>query len=277
MKAPFCIWSQYYRIASPEESVLEFEKDGVEYIELAHEHGETLLDRDADHVATGRAFAEFLDAHGVKALQGHLRFPAKICSDPAVMDYLVRQLELYAAIGIRCAVLHTESKADMKLEGEEWFSRNVEALRTLLSRIGHVDITVCLENMRSYNESVDILLEYIARVGSPKLGICLDTGHLNNTHASTQREFILKAGKHLKALHIADNEGERDQHMAPFGRGTVDFEQVVAALREIGYEGMFNYEIPGECGKPLPVMRAKMRYLKEAYDYLMREIGRAHV
>ncbi|MBQ9774057.1 MAG: sugar phosphate isomerase/epimerase [Clostridia bacterium] len=270
MKAPFCIWSKYYRDGSAEDAVLEFAKDGVEYIELAHEHGAELLERRDDHVETGRTFAAFLATHGLRARQGHLRFPARIASDPAVIDYLVRQIELYAAIGIRCAVLHTESKAEMKMDGEEWLSRNVEALRTLLSRVEHVDITICLENMRSYNESVEILLEIIDRVGSPKLGICLDTGHLNNTHANTHREFILKAGKHLKALHIADNEGERDQHMMPFGRGNVDFEAVVAALREIDYEGMFNYEIPGESGCPNPVRHAKVAYLRAGYAYLMR-------
>ena len=270
MKAPFCVWSQYYRIDSPEESVLEFEKDGVEYVELAHEHGAVLLDRAADHVATGRAFGEYAAAHGVKILQGHLRFPAPIWSEPDTIDYLVRQIEMYEAIGVRCAVLHAESKEDMKLDGDAWLSNNVEAIRALMSRIGHVDITVCLENMRTYSESVELLLALIEGAGSPKLGICLDTGHLNLMRANTHVEFIHKAGKYLKALHIADNEGERDQHLAPFGRGNVDFEAVVAALREIGYEGMFNYEIPGECGKPLPVMHAKMRYLKEAYDYLMR-------
>lgn len=271
MNAPFCIWSKYYRDGSAEDAVLAFSKDGVEHIELAHEHGAELLERSNDHVATGRAFAAFLEAHGVRALQGHLRFPAPIASDPAMIAYLVRQIELYAAIGIRCAVLHTESKADMKMDGEEWLSRNVEALRTLLSRVEHVDITICLENMRSYNESVELLLEILDRVGSPKLGICLDTGHLNNTHANTQREFILKAGKHLKALHIADNEGERDQHMMPFGRGNVNFEEVVAALREIDYEGMFNYEIPGESRCPDPIRHAKVQFLRAGYDYLMQK------
>lgn len=269
MKAPFCVWSQYYRIDSPEESVLEFEKDGVEYIELAHEHGAILLERGADHVATGRAFGEFARAHGVSVLQGHLRFPAPIWSSGEMRDYLVRQIEMYAAIGIRCAVLHVESKERMGLDGDAWLENNVTALRELVRRIAHVDITVCLENMRTYNESADTILEIIERVGSPKLGICLDTGHLNLTKASTHAAFIKRAGKHLKALHIADNEGERDQHMMPFGRGNVNFEEVVAALREIGYEGMFNYEIPGECGKPLSVMHAKMRYLRTGYDYLM--------
>ena len=39
-----------------------------------------------------------------------------------------------------------------------------------------------------------------------------------------------------------------DQHMLPFGRGNIDFEAVVAALREIGFDGTLSLEsnvIPG--------------------------------
>ena len=76
-------------------------------------------------------------------------------------------------------------------------------------------------------------------------GICLDTGHLN-LKDKDQRNFILKAGKRLKALHIADNQGETDQHMMPYGRGNIDFDEVIRALREVDYEGLFNLEIPCE-------------------------------
>jgi sugar phosphate isomerase/epimerase len=55
----------------------------------------------------------------------------------------------------------------------------------------------------------------------------------------------------------------------PFGRGTVDFASVVAALREIGYGGLFNLEIPGESCIPLPLRDAKIAYIKTCYDYLM--------
>lgn len=51
-------------------------------------------------------------------------------------------------------------------------------------------------------------------------------------------EPIHNVGKHLKALHIADNEGKMDQHIMPFGKGTVDIEAVVHALKEIDYHNL---------------------------------------
>ena len=56
----------------------------------------------------------------------------------------------------------------------------------------------------------------------------------------------------------------------PFGGGTVDFAEVVSALREVGYCGMFNLEIPGERSIPLELRDAKLAYIKRSYDYLMK-------
>ena len=82
-------------------------------------------------------------------------------------------------------------------------------------------------------------------------------------------EFILAAADKLRALHIADNEGERDQHLMPFTKGKVDFGTVVDALREINYVGLFNLEIPGETKIPLELRNEKIKYIKACYSYLM--------
>ena len=116
------------------------------------------------------------------------------------------------------------------------------------------------------------LLSYVEELNSPHLGICLDTGHLNLSRASTQRDFILRAGKHLRALHIADNEGERDQHLMPFGIGSVDMKEVAGTLFEIGYDGLWNLEIPGERKTLRSVRACKLAYMKAAFDCLLQEI-----
>jgi len=172
-------------------------------------------------------------------------------------------------------VLHCDNMIDTDLDKEQRTMKNIEALRVLAEYIKDKDITVCLENLRPHtptqseivDRNADDLLYIIDRIGSDRFGICLDTGHLNLTDKN-QREFIFKAGKKLKALHIANNEGETDQHMMPFSRGNVDFIDVMKALKEIGYKGLFNLEIPGERRAPLEVLDLKLHYIKEVYDYL---------
>lgn len=270
MNAPFSIWTQYYNTKEPEDAILEFEKDGMTHVELSHEHGSVLLARGEDHRAEGKRFAEFLKNHGITCLQGHLAFPAHLVTDLSFTDYIVRQAELYEAIGIKYAVLHSDYMNGIDISYEERFEKNVEAFTKLAKRTEHIDITFCLENLGGVSKGVDELTETIHRIGSSRFGICLDTGHLNITKTSSQRDFILKAGAYLKALHIADNQGETDQHMMPFGKGTVNFTEVVKALREIGYSGIFNFEIPGETGNcPFSLRHEKIKYLRSVYEYLM--------
>ena len=76
--------------------------------------------------------------------------------------------------------------------------------------------------------------------------------------------------KYLRAIHIADNRGEWDEHLMPYAGGTVDFIDVVKALNEIGYQGLFNQEIPGERKRaPLELRLIKLHYIRETYEYLM--------
>ena len=274
MRAPFCIWSQFYNTEEPEEAILEFEKDGIEYIELSSEHITALMKREGKPEDIGEDFASFCLHHGIKIRQAHLIFPSDIVDDPDVDDRIVKQLRMLSHMGVRAAVLHAdhikrESKEDEPSEDEK-LRLNTEALKRLAPKIEGFGISVCIENLVGIFRSIDDILSAIEQTKSSVFGICLDTGHLNLTKTSSHREFILKAGDKLKALHIADNDGSSDQHLAPFGRGSVNFFEVVEALREIGYDGMFNHEIGGDSGAcPVPVKHFKYRSVKAGYDYLM--------
>lgn len=278
MVAKLSIWSQYYHDMKIEDAVLEFKKNGIFCSELSDEHGEELLSRSEDYVATGKKFAEFLREQGFEISQGHLWLKIRLVSDPEAVEKLCQWIDMYEAIGIKNMVLHCEQMRDSELSKQEKIIKNAEKLRVVAEHIKDKDITICLENLLGVRSGIikedlvsgnaDDLLAIIEAVGSDRFGICLDTGHLNLTYKE-QREFILRAGNKLKALHIADNEGEKDQHLMPFTKGKVNFPQVVEALREIDYCGLFNLEIPGETKIPLELRNEKIKYIKSCYDYLM--------
>lgn len=270
MNAPLCVWSQYYNFHDPETSLAEFKKDGIEHVELSYEHSSALLARSENHVETGRKFAEYLKEIGISITQGHLAFPTAFCTDENFMTRLVREIEMFCAIGIKNAVLHCDYMKDVDISYDDRREVNIVKLRELVNRISDCDITLCLENLRPHTMGIDEILYIIEKVGSDKLGICLDTGHLNVSKADSQRDFILKAGEHLKALHLHDNDGKSDLHVLPYGRGEVDFFEIVHALREIDYNGEFNFEIPGESVRQhLPILHAKIEYLKKLYNYII--------
>ena len=271
------IWSSYYMELKIEDAIKRFVDNGIYCTELSDEHGFELLSRNDDVLETAKNFANFLKEYNFEISQGHLWLKIKICADDTALEKLFRWIDMYEEIGIKNMVLHCDNLSETNLSREEKIEKNIEKLQILAEYIKNKEITVCLENLRPrspeetelVDRSADDLLYIIERIGSSKFGICLDTGHLNLTDKN-QREFILKAGDKLKALHIADNDGNTDQHLMPFNRGTVDFPEIIKALKEIKYNGIFNLEIPGEKSIPLELRDAKIEYIKACYQYLMK-------
>ena len=74
---------------------------------------------------------------------------------------------------------------------------------------------------------------------------CIDTGHVNLTvqhNQPTPADFIRLMGDNVYCLHLHDNDGYFDGHRIPCG-GTIDWEDVFKALKEIGYSNNFNSEV----------------------------------
>ena len=270
MNAPLAVWTTYYYELTPEDAVLELKKNGILAAELSDEHGEVLLKR-GEPAVVGAEFRRFLENEHFIMTQGHLWLSIKICSDSEAYDKLTKWIDLYAAIGIKNAVLHVDRLANEDITDEERFARNLAVLKRIEAYVKGKGIRICLENLGGFVSNVEMLLRFMDELDPDCFGICLDTGHLHLCGDRDQRRFILAAGDRLHALHIADNDGSRDQHLIPYGIGRVDLTEVIAALREIHYEGLFNYEIPGERHAPMPILAYKLEYIRKCYEYLMQE------
>lgn len=268
------VWSSYYVDLSPEEMVDQFAEAGWTATEFSDEHGAVLLQRAAQRgispAEVGAELKAYADARGVSFPQGHLFLKVDLCADDAE-EILIPWLDLFVSLGIKSGVLHAVSRRK-DFTPEMRFARWVEVLKALTAHLEGTQMSIALENVAT---SSDYLFDLLDAVGSDHLGICLDTGHMNLARAGgfadyTQGDFIRRAGKRLIALHIADNDTSRDQHLMPFGGGNVDFDDVVQGLADVGYTGLFNLEIPGERHAPLNVRRAKLDYLRVVGDTLLR-------
>jgi D-psicose/D-tagatose/L-ribulose 3-epimerase len=78
-------------------------------------------------------------------------------------------------------------------------------------------------------------------VGSSALGYMLDTIHLHIEERSV-RDTILKHGAKIRHFHLCESNG------AAFGTGAIDFPQVLAALRQSGYDGFVSVKIYRQLG-----------------------------
>lgn len=273
------VWTDYYHRLSPEEAVLGLQEAGFTVSEFGSAASRQLMARGDDVEKTGLQFRTFLEQNGFATPQGHLQLKNDLTTRQTVED-LKKEITLFQAIGVKNAVLHITG--GWELSEEERTELQLKHLRELLEFVSGTDFTICFENLRS-NPAVadaDKILRWIDLLGGKNLGICLDTGHLHTTNITlktsdmTQREFILKAGKHLKALHINGNDGTDDYHLTPFSiKNNIDWAEVVTALREIGYQGLFNLELPGEaaCQPPLYILKRKLLYIKDVVDYMLSD------
>ena len=78
------------------------------------------------------------------------------------------------------------------------------------------------------------------------LVMCMDTGHCNKAmrfnNNPTPANAIRALGSDIKCLHLNDNDSFLDQHRMPM-MGIIDWDDVFAALDEIGYNGVYNMEL----------------------------------
>jgi len=267
------IWSSYFIELSPEETVRTFSRCGWRELELSDEHARALLAR-GDPARAGREFAALAGGLGVSFPQGHLSLTCEIAPagggrlQDETIDDLRRWLDLFLALGVRAAVIHPGGEELVRLGAERArvHELRARALRALTAHVRGSGLVLCLENV-SYAPSAAELLATIEAAGSAGLGICLDTGHLNMA-GGDQAGFVEEAGARLLATHLADNEGASDQHLAPFGRGTVRWDDLMRALGRLRYQGLLNLEIPGENRCPVEVRLAKLDYLGRVLSYL---------
>lgn len=210
--------------------------------------------------------------------QGHLEFHFDLTL-PETVELLKRQIEMYLGIGIRNMVLHATGDQETDPEGFPRYERLVAALNELAPCVKGTDAKLCLENLGSsrYVSTSEKILTLIGDTDSPEVfGICLDTGHLNlNTHngyfPETQSGFIENAGDRLLALHVAGNMGEKDDHLMPFNgkqKHAPNWVSFMRALRSSSYNGLLNFEIPGERCPSLAVRQMKLDYIKALGEYM---------
>lgn len=121
---------------------------------------------------------------------------------------------------------------------------NETYFRTLCEYAAGFNVGICIENMPSKKHTLadcTSLVAFVKRLNYPNFSICLDTGHVN-VLGQDCGEMVRACGSLLKALHVHDNNGMRDEHLPPYF-GTIRWESFKIALAEIGFTGCLSLEV----------------------------------
>ncbi len=198
--------------------------------------------------------------NGLSIAQAHAPFPSYVFEHPeeseALWAMFAKCIELCQYAGCPYLVVHSVSlPADANgqtfrdIDDINW--RLYTSLIPTLSKCR--DVKVCLENMfiriggrchegncSDAHEAAQLIDSLNREAGFEAFGFCMDIGHLQLLGKDI-RSYTAILGDRIKCLHIHDNAGYDDNHMAPFA-GIVDWEIFCQALADIGYRGDLSFE-----------------------------------
>jgi len=168
------------------------------------------------------------------------------------VDLTLRMLDRAVALAAETilvvpAVVGKATEPQPRISYADALQRSFDALCRLRPEVESRGVNIALENvwnrfLLSPFEAADLL----DRVNSPHIGWYFDTG--NVMPYGYPQDWILTLGGRIKAVHVKDYDLRctGSAGFCPLGEGSVDWPQVIGALRQVGYDGPLTYEGGGE-------------------------------
>lgn len=155
------------------------------------------------------------------------------------IEYISELIKKAADIGVGVFVIHSSGEPIEEEDRKKRLECAKESLAELAEIAGRSGAVIAVEDLPRTclgRDSGDIL-ELIS--AHPALRVCFDTNHLLKEDISG---FIRKAGDKIITTHVSDYDFINERHWMP-GEGDIEWQSVLAALREVGYNGPWLYEI----------------------------------
>jgi len=130
-------------------------------------------------------------------------------------------IEVFKPKSIVCHLGYEDNKHSYNMK--EWLKISIETWSELLEVASRTNTPVMFEN--TYEKLPDIHLQLFEKLPGENFGFCLDVGHLMAYAGSTWQVWLNKLQPWLGQVHLHDNNGERDDHIA-IGHGQFDFKEL---------------------------------------------------
>ncbi len=204
---------------------------------------------ESDHPLAGKDYLRFArhlrkigEDHGLHCNQSHAPFPNRGAQTDS---FYKRAIECTAEAGGGICVIHPVNRFSAEQNAEIYFR--------LLPFAKSYGVKIATENMWNWNHEVEQasaaacsshedFKAHLDAVNDDFFVACLDIGHAEMRGLGTTAvEMIHCLGEKLQALHVHDNDRWKDLHQLPYS-GQIDFQPILAALKEIGYQGYLTLE-----------------------------------
>lgn len=228
---------------------------------------------------------EIVEKHGSQFVQTHCTFPNYFADTPLDVEatsYVPSNIEATALLGAPVTVMHPIAPPGMEYDRVGTVAANRDYFRRMGDIAGEFGVKIAVENMlsnrlfdgsifkRCCTNAVE-LLELVDAINHPNVGVCIDVGHSHYMKENIG-DAIRTCGDKIIAFHIDDNDTWNDSHVPPYC-GSIDWEEVYQAIRDINYKGGGMLECHACWKLPQDMQRKTLRYMNDLCEFMMEQMG----
>jgi len=138
-----------------------------------------------------------------------------------------------------------------------WLENSLKTWGLILEDAKRIGASIAIENV--FEEDPSTLESLVKRMNSPRFGVCFDTGHFHIFTKKPLKKWINGLGRHILEVHVHDNDGTEDGHLA-IGDGKFDFDTFFKILNRLSHKPLLTIEAHGKESAEKSLERIK-RYL----------------
>ncbi|MFI4994407.1 MAG: sugar phosphate isomerase/epimerase family protein [Hyphomicrobiales bacterium] len=190
--------------------------------------------------------------HWKRAVDVGAALGAPIINMVGAHAFAMRDAQEIPRITTKPLVQKFHAKVPRGLDWDQNFDDYVEALRACAKACEAADVMMSIEpHPARYLANTDGALRLLEHIGSKAVGINFDPSHTFPV-GDFPNISVYRLGKHIKHLHVSDNDGVTNVHWRP-GMGKIDWLAMFQALKDVGYDGVVSIEledVPGTSRGP---------------------------
>ena len=247
------ITDYYINTYGLDEGAKKMEKHGYSFIDLqfTNTNTEYYTAREENFLSLILGVKRTLAKHGISVNQIHgpcctPRLDSTEDERAELFGKMAKALVIAKHLGAKFMVVHPLMPYGVNSDENpnEVYEINKRYFSALANVAHGLGVTVCLENMPfekfplSRSESI---LTLVKDIDHPCLKMCFDTGHAILLGEDLWDSVRLIDRDNLKAIHVHDNLGDSDAHLAPYD-GIIDWSSFAEGLYDIGFDGVFSLE-----------------------------------
>lgn len=254
--------------------------DCIDHTLFSGVDGKLYIEED-DYLEKLKPMKAIANSYGVSFNQTHAPYTSFKEGDDKynkwVKPLIIKAIEATGILGAKYIVIHPFFVSTNKKQA------NMEFFQSLIPYAKKYNVKIAIENMFGRDPEKGILVknvcsdakelcDFVDSLDSEYIVACLDVGHCGIIGESVPN-MIKELGKErLQCVHIHDNDGISDSHQLPYTQ-KINFDEIMKALSEIGYEGELTLEVGRFCndfpselsGDVLLLMSKVARHLADMY------------